>query len=152
MALVGAFEVEEVPELRRRGDGARRTSPSMRRRDAGAGVGISPRRGAGCPARTSPRPGTGRAGGRRLEEEDKPPDDVLKARVLGADGGAEGPELRRRGDGSRKSPPDDAHKARALGADGGAEGPDSGGFDHKTEAGAGAGDEAWRREEGKLIS
>jgi hypothetical protein len=54
------------------------------------------------------------------------------------------PELRRRGDGARRCPPDDVHKVRALGADGGAEGLDSGGLDDKTEAGARAGDEAWR--------
>jgi hypothetical protein len=71
---------------------------------------------------------------------------------LGADGGAEGPELRRRGDGARKIPPDDVRKARALGADGGAEGLDSSGFDHKTDVVARAGDEAWRREEGELTS
>jgi hypothetical protein len=46
-----------------RGEG----KPSWRRRDAGAGVGISPQPGAGCPARTSLRQGTGRAGGMRLE-------------------------------------------------------------------------------------
>jgi hypothetical protein len=101
------LEVEEVPELRRRSDGARRS----------------------------------------------PPDDAHKARALGADGGAEEvPELRRRGDGARRSPPDDARKARALGANGGAEGPDSSGLDDKTEAGAGAGDEARRREDGELVS
>jgi hypothetical protein len=72
---------------------------------------------------------------------------------LGADGGVEEvPELRRRGDGEMRNPPDDAHKARALGADGGAEGPDSGGLDDKTEAGARAGDEAWRREDVELTS
>jgi hypothetical protein len=56
------------------------------------------------------------------------------------------PELRRRGDGARRSPPDDVRKARALSADGGAEGPDSDGLDDKTDAGVGAGDEAWKRE------
>ena len=44
-----------------------------------------------------------------------------------------------------QKPADDVHKARALGADGGA---DSGGLDDKTEAGAGAEDEACRRENG----
>jgi hypothetical protein len=62
------------------------------------------------------------------------------------------PEPRRRSDNARSSPLDDAHKARALYADGGAEGPDSGGLDDKTEAGAGAGDEARRREDAELIS
>ena len=82
-----------------------------------------------------------------------PPDDAHKARALDADGGAEeAPELRRRGDGAKMSPLDDAHKTRALGADGGAEGPDSGGLDNNTKAGAGAGDEARRREDGELIS
>ena len=40
-------------------------------------------------------------------------EDVHKARALGADGGAKGPELRRCGDGEM-TPPDDVHKARAL--------------------------------------
>ena len=79
------------------------TLPSWRRRVAGAGVGISPRPGAGCPTCTSPRPGTGRASGRRLEEKEKPLEDVHKARALGADGGVERPELRRCGDGARKT-------------------------------------------------
>ena len=71
---------------------------------------------------------------------------------MGADGGAERPELRRCGDGARKTPPDDVHKERALGADGGVEGTDSGGLDDKTEAEARAGDESWRREDEELIS
>jgi hypothetical protein len=33
--------------------------------------------------------GAGRAGGRRLEQEEQPPDEVLKAQALGADGGGE---------------------------------------------------------------
>jgi hypothetical protein len=52
------------------GDGGGEEQPSRRRHYAGTAVGISPRPGAGCSARTSPRPRDGRVGGERLEAEE----------------------------------------------------------------------------------
>ena len=52
------------------GDGDGEGKPSRRRQDAGAGVGISPRPGARCSARTSPRRGARQVGDERLEAEE----------------------------------------------------------------------------------